>query len=82
MAWCGVRDRDCVITARKIARSLTAAMPGWLALLCGVCLAIPLARLAALLFTAVLCLAQPARVRRAASAWKGGKSHRARDGYS
>jgi hypothetical protein len=33
-----------------------------------------LARLAALLFTAGLCLIQPARVRRAASAWKGGKS--------
>jgi hypothetical protein len=37
----------------------------------------PVGRLAALLFTAVLCLVQPARVRRAASAWKGGKSHRA-----
>jgi hypothetical protein len=29
--------------------------------------------------TAGLCLVQPARVRRAASAWKGGTSHRARD---
>ena len=37
---------------------------------------IPLARLAASVFTAALCLVQPARVRRAASAWKGGKSHR------
>ena len=68
-----------MITARKIVRSLTAAMPGWLLLICGVCLAIPLARLAALLLTAVVCLSQPARVRRAASAWKGGKSHRLRD---
>jgi hypothetical protein len=69
-----------MITARKVARSLTAAMPAWLLLICGVCLFIPLARLAALLFTATLCLIQPARVRRAASAWKGGKSHRACDG--
>jgi hypothetical protein len=71
--------RDSVITARKITRSLTAAMPGWLLIMCGVCLAIPLARLAALLLTAVVCLTQPARVRRAASAWKGGKSHRTSD---
>jgi len=54
-------------------------MPGWLIVICGVCLAIPLARLAALLFTAGLCLVQPAKVRRAISAWKGGKSHRASD---
>jgi MFS superfamily sulfate permease-like transporter len=51
-------------------------MPGWLILMCGVCFFIPLARLAALLFAAGLCLIQPARIRRAASAWKGGKSHR------
>jgi len=69
-----------VITVRKITRTLTAVMPGWLIVICGVCLAIPLARLAALLFTAGLCLVQPAKVRRAASAWKGGKSHRAFDG--
>ena len=68
-----------MITIRKVTRSLTAVMPGWLIVICGVCLAIPLARLAALLFTAGLCLVQPARVRRAASAWKGGKSHRAFD---
>jgi len=68
-----------MITIRKITRSLTAAMPAWLLILCGVCLAIPLARLGALLFTAALCLVQPVRVRRAASAWKGGKSHRASD---
>lgn len=74
-----VGGRDFVITARKITRSLTAAMPGWLLLICGVCLAIPLARLAALLLTAVVCITQPGRVRRAASAWKGGKSHRVRD---
>ena len=68
-----------MITIRKITRSLTTVMPGWLIVICGVCLAIPLARLAALLFTAGLCLVQPAKVRRAASAWKGGKSHRAFD---
>ena len=68
-----------MITIRKITRSLTAVMPGWLIVICGVCLAIPFARLAALLFTAGLCLIQPAKVRRAASAWKGGKSHRAFD---
>jgi hypothetical protein len=68
-----------MITARKVTRSLTAVMPGWLIVICGICLVIPLARLVALLFTAGLCLAQPARIRRATSAWKGGKSHRARD---
>ena len=66
-----------MITFRKIIRSLAAAMPGWLLAICGLCLFFPLARLAALLFTAALCLIQPVRVRRAASAWKGGKSHRA-----
>ena len=70
---------DVVITFRKIIRSLTAAMPGWLIVICGVCLAVPLVRLAALLFTVAFCLIQPVRVRRAASAWKGGKSHRASD---
>ena len=71
-----------MITIRKITRSLAAAMPAWLAIVCAVCLAIPLARLAALAFTAGLCLIQPARIRKAASAWKGGKSHRAADGRS
>ena len=37
-----------MIAVRKVVRSLTAAMPGWLLVICGVCLAIPLARLAAL----------------------------------
>ena len=69
-----------VIVIRKVARSLMAAMPGWLLVIFGVCLAIPLARLVVLVLTAALCLMQPARVRRAASAWKGGKSHRRRDG--
>jgi hypothetical protein len=53
-----------VIVVRKVVRSLTAAMPGWLLVVFGVCLAIPLARLVVLLLTAALCLVQPARVRR------------------
>jgi len=68
-----------MITGGKIIRSLTAAMPGWLLAICAVCLIIPLVRLAALLVVAVPCLIQPVRVRRATSAWKGGKSHRALD---
>jgi hypothetical protein len=62
---------------RKVARSLTAVMPGSLIVICGSYLAIPAARPAALLFTAGLCLVQPAKTRRAASAGMGGKSHRA-----
>jgi hypothetical protein len=65
-----------VIVVRKVVRSLMAAMPGWLLVIFGVCLAIPLARLVVLVLAAAVCLVQPARVRRAASAWKGGKSHR------
>ena len=68
-----------MITVRRITPSLTAVIPGWLTVICGVCLAIPLARLAALPSAAGLCLVQPARVRRAASAWNGSKSHRAFD---
>jgi hypothetical protein len=49
---------------------------GGLSVICG-CLAIPLARLAAPLSAAGLCLVQPARVRRAASAWNGGTPQRA-----
>ena len=41
---------NSMIIVRKVTRSLTAARPGWLIVICGVCLAIPLARLAALLF--------------------------------
>ena len=66
-----------MITFRKITRSPAAVMPGWLLVICGVCLAIPVARLAALLFTVGRCLVQAARVRGAASAWKAGTSHRA-----
>jgi hypothetical protein len=65
-----------MIMVRKVVRSLMAAMPGWLLVIFGVCLAIPLARLVVLVLAAAVCLVQPERVRRAASAWKGGKSHR------
>jgi hypothetical protein len=57
-----------MIIVRNVTRSLTAVMPGWLIVICGVCLAIRLARLAVLLFIGGLYLVQPARVRRAASA--------------
>ena len=46
-----------MIVVRKVVRSLTAAMPGWLLVVFGVCLAIPLARLVVLLLTAAFCLA-------------------------
>ena len=68
-----------MITVREIAGSPAAVMPGWPVVIRGVCRAIRLARLAALLFTAGLALVQPARAGRAASAWTGGRSHRAFD---
>jgi hypothetical protein len=68
-----------MITVRKVTRRPAAVTPGWPVVIRGVCRAIPLARLAALLFIAGLCLVQPAGVGRAASAWMGGKSHRAFD---
>src|SRR4029077_19334969 len=71
-----VSDYHLVIVVRKVVRSLMAAMPGWLLVIFGVCLAIPLARLGLLVFTVAFCLMQPARVHRAGSAWQGGKSHR------
>lgn len=74
-----VSDFYLVIIVRRIIGSLTAAMPGWLIVILGVCLMIPLVRLAALLFTVVLCLIQPARIRRAANAWKDSKPQRRSD---
>jgi hypothetical protein len=64
-----------MITIRKITRSLTAVMPGWPIVIYGVCLAIPLARLAALLFTAGCAWFS----QRESAASKGGKSHRSFD---
>ena len=71
-----------MITTRKAARAIRAALPGWLVIAFGACLVIPgpFDELAAVLACLVLCAVQPARARRAASAWRGGKSHRAHDG--
>jgi hypothetical protein len=41
-----------MVTVRTITPGLTAVMPGWLIVICVVCLAVPLARLAALLSSA------------------------------
>jgi hypothetical protein len=62
-----VGEYHLVIVVRKVVRSLMAAMPGWLIVIFGVCLAIPLARLVVLVLTAALCLMQTAEsvVRRA-----------------
>ena len=51
-----VGEYHLVIAVRKVVRSLTTATPEWLLVLCGVCLAIPWARLAVLVFTAAWCL--------------------------
>jgi hypothetical protein len=52
-----------VIVVRKVVRSLMAAMPGWLLVIFGVCLAIPLARLA----VSVLAAAVPRLTRESPS---------------
>ena len=67
------------ITARKTGRAMRAALPAWMMAVFAVCLVIPgpFDELAAVLATAILCIVQPVRARRAASAWRGGKSHRA-----
>ena len=70
-----------MITARKCMRAARAAMPSWLLAVFGACLVIPgpFDELAALLAVLVLVTVQPVRGRRAASAWRGGKSHRRHD---
>lgn len=67
-----------MITARRISRSAQAAMPRWLVIAFAACLVIPgpFDEIGALLLTGALCAVQPIRARRAASAWRGGKSHR------
>lgn len=67
-----------MIMIRKVTRATKAAMPRWLVIAFAACLVIPgpFDELGALLITAALCTAQPIRARRAASAWRGGKSHR------
>jgi hypothetical protein len=70
-----------MITTRKAGRAMRAAMPVWLAGVFAVCLVIPgpFDELAVIVAAIVLCGAQPVRARRAASAWRGGKSHRSLD---
>ena len=70
-----------MITMRKAGRAMRAAMPVWLLGMFAVCVAIPgpFDELAAILAAVVLCAVQPVRARRAASAWRGGKSHRSID---
>jgi len=53
-------------------------MPRWLVIAFAACLVIPgpFDEIGALLLTGALCAVQPIRARRAASAWRGGKSHR------
>ena len=50
-----------MIIVRRIVPGLTAIMPRWPIVICGICLALPLARLAAWLSAARLRLVQPPR---------------------
>jgi hypothetical protein len=67
-----------MITTRKAARAVRAMMPRWLLVFLGACLVIPgpFDELAALLAVVVVGMVQPVRFRRAASAWRGGKTNR------
>jgi hypothetical protein len=70
-----------MIAVRKTSRAVRAAMPAWLLAVLTVCLVIPgpFDEIAAVLALVLLCTIQPVRAHRAASAWRGGKSHRAYD---
>jgi hypothetical protein len=70
-----------VILTRRTMRAMRALLPAWALAAFGVCLAIPgpFDEAAFLLAALVLVACQPVRARRAASAWRGGKSHRAGD---
>jgi hypothetical protein len=70
-----------MITTRKAGRAMRAAMPVWLVGVFAVCLVIPgpFDELAVIVAAVVLCAVQPVRARRAASAYRGGKSHRSAD---
>jgi hypothetical protein len=69
-----------MITARKAARSVRAMLPAWMLAAFAVCMVIPGPFDEAAMAVAVLVLgiAQPVRFRRAASAWRGGKTRRVR----
>jgi hypothetical protein len=66
------------ITGRRVTRVLRAVMPGWMLAAFAVCLVVPgpFDEIAMILAAAVLVTA---RLGRARSAWRGGKSHRAAD---
>jgi hypothetical protein len=68
-----------MITPRKVLRAARAALPAWMLPVIAVALCIPGPQdeLAVALIAGLLCAIQPVRARRAASAWRGGKSHRA-----
>ena len=70
-----------MINARRTYRALSAMLPPWMLAVFAVCLVIPgpFDELAIVLTALVLGIAQPIRLRRARSAWKGGKSHRQYD---
>jgi len=70
-----------MITVRRALRAANAVMPKWLAVVFTACLVIPgpFDEIAALVVVVFLCAVQPIRFRRARSAWRGGKSHRASD---
>ena len=69
------------ITSRRIMRVMRAVMPRWMCTAFAVCLAIPgpFDETAMLLAGVILIIV---RFRRARSAWRGGKSHRALDPYA
>lgn len=72
---------EYMITTRKIVRAARAALPTWMLAIFAACMVIPgpFDELAFLTVAVILCAVQPMRVRRAVSAWRGGKSHRARE---
>jgi hypothetical protein len=65
----------------KLSRAMRAACPRWLLPILAVAIAIPGPQDEAFVAVVVLVMfaIQPVRVRRAASAWRGGKVHRAHD---
>src|SRR5690242_11862114 len=66
---------------RQVKRAAFAALPAWLAVVLAVCFALPgwVDEIPPLVLALILCTIQPVRLARARSAWRGGKSHRARD---
>ena len=69
-----------MIIARKARRALFAALPAWLAAAVAFCAIVPgwIDDVPPLALAFALCLVQPVRIRRARSAWRGGKTERRR----